>query len=185
MRIALRQPPADEQCSVLADGRFALKMAVVAFASARLCPAEVFGNCHCLNVRSAKNNRPSASRQAENKTTVSDITGRAGAKATISILYSDCSPAAAGGRAMLGLGRRPIRVKTVRFYIASARLYPAVLFEIFHYKNDSVNKNPAPVGAAIGRPLLPQGRFGTALKRIFFAGARPVILANIFTAYSL
>ena len=53
---------------------------------------------------------------------------------------------------MLGLGRRPIRVKTVRFYIASARLYPAVLFEIFHYKNDSVNKNPAPVGAAIGRP---------------------------------
>ena len=36
--------------------------------------------------------------------------------------------------------------------IASARLYPAVLFEIFHYHNDSVNKNPAPVGAAIGRP---------------------------------
>ena len=36
--------------------------------------------------------------------------------------------------------------------IASAWLYPAVLFEIFHYHNDSVNKNPAPVGAAIGRP---------------------------------
>ena len=53
---------------------------------------------------------------------------------------------------MLGLGRPPIRIKTVRFYIASARLYPAVLFEIFHYQNDSVNKNPAPVGAAIGRP---------------------------------
>ncbi|MGM9574280.1 MAG: hypothetical protein ACI3VE_00005, partial [Oscillospiraceae bacterium] len=35
--------------------------------------------------------------------------------------------------------------------IASARLYPAVLFEIFHCQNDSVNKNPAPVGAAIGR----------------------------------
>ena len=36
--------------------------------------------------------------------------------------------------------------------IAGARLYPAVLFEIFHYQNDSVNNNPAPVGAAIGRP---------------------------------
>ena len=102
-------------------------MAVVAFASARLCPAEVFGNCHCLNVRSAKNNRPSASRQAENKTTVSDITGRAGAKATISILYSDCSPAAAGGRAMLAptirafffdaavgaaIGRPPVKIRS-------------------------------------------------------------------------
>ena len=53
---------------------------------------------------------------------------------------------------MLGLGRPPIRIKTVRFYIASARLYPAVFFEIFHYQNDSVNNNPAPVGAAIGRP---------------------------------
>ena len=53
---------------------------------------------------------------------------------------------------MLGLGRPPIRIKTVRFYIASARLYPAVFFEIFHYQNDSVNKNPVPVGAAIGRP---------------------------------
>ena len=36
--------------------------------------------------------------------------------------------------------------------IAGVRLYPAVLFEIFHYQNDSVNNNPAPVGAAIGRP---------------------------------
>ena len=36
--------------------------------------------------------------------------------------------------------------------IASARLCPAVLFEIFHYQNDSVNNNTAPVGAAIGRP---------------------------------
>ena len=87
--------------------------------------------------------------------TISIVTGRAVAKTILSVFNANWPCAEhrqpPGGRAMLGLGRRPIHIKTVRFYIASARLYPAVLFEIFHYKNDSVNKNPAPVGAAIGR----------------------------------
>ena len=48
-------------------------------------------------------------------------TGRATAITMTSALKPNCSPAAAGGRAMLGLGRPPIRIKIVRFYIATAR----------------------------------------------------------------
>ena len=36
------KPPTDEQCSVLADRRFGLRMTFVDIASARLCPAVLF-----------------------------------------------------------------------------------------------------------------------------------------------
>ena len=80
------------------------------------------------------------------------VTGRAGAKAKCSVLYTNCFPAAAGGRAMLGLGRRPIRIKIVRLYIATARLCPATVFGDCHCLNDRAAKNYAAVGAVIGRP---------------------------------
>ena len=79
-------------------------------------------------------------------------TGQATAKTTTTVLNANCFPAAAGGRAMLGLGRRPIRIKIVRLYIATARLCPATVFGDCHCLNDRAAKNPAPVGAAIGRP---------------------------------
>ena len=53
---------------------------------------------------------------------------------------------------MLGLGRRPIRIKIVRLYIATARLCPATVFGDCHCLNDRAAKNNAAVGAAIGRP---------------------------------
>ena len=40
---------------------------------------------------------------------------------------------AMSGRAMLGLGRRPIRIKIVRFYIATARLFSAEVFGILPF----------------------------------------------------
>ena len=56
------------------------------------------------------------------------------------------------GRAMLGLGRRPIRVENGICAIATARLCPATVFGDYHFLNDRATKNNAAVGASIARP---------------------------------
>ena len=68
---------------------------------------------------------------AKQNTTI--VHGRAEAKTIHSVLNANCISAAADGRAMLGLGRRPIRIKTVRFYIATARLLSAEVFGILPF----------------------------------------------------
>ena len=102
--------------------------------------AAVFGDYHFLNDRAAKNTGrrgghwPSA---GENSLPLSPV----GLTQKRYIPISNrIAPPARSGRAMLGLGRRPIRVENGIFAIAVSRLFSAVVFGDYHCLNDRAAK---------------------------------------------